>query len=135
LTDESIFEGTILENLTFGDTSISSEEIMEVLINTGLNDFVKKQPIGLKTMLYPEGKQLSYTISKKIILARSIIRKPKLLILKDPLDHFEEIEGVRIMNYLTNNSRDWSLVIVSQNSKWKTKCNKFITLEDGKILS
>jgi len=135
LADESIFEGTILENLTFGDPTISSEEVIEVLKNTGLKDFVKQQPAGLKTMLYPEGKQISYTISKKIILARSIIRKPKLLILKDPLDHFEEIEGVRIMNYLTNNARTWSLVIVSQNSKWKSKCNKFITLEDGKILS
>jgi ABC-type bacteriocin/lantibiotic exporter with double-glycine peptidase domain len=135
LAEESIFEGTILENLTFGDSSIAIEEITEVLENTGLKDFVKQQEAGLKTMLYPEGKQMSYTISKKIILARSILRDPKILILKDPLDHFEEKEGVKIMNYLTNSSRTWSLIVVSQNSKWKSKCNKFITLENGKILS
>lgn len=135
LADESIFEGTILENLTFGEASITPEEITEVLEKTGLKEYVKQQDEGLRTILYPEGKQMSYTISKKIILARSILRKPKLLILKDPLDHFEEKEGVKIMNYLSNNARTWSLIVVSQNSKWKSKCNKLITLENGKIVS
>ena len=134
LPEESPFEGSIRENLTFGDTSISQADINLVLENIGLVDFVKSQPKGLSTILYPEGKRLSYTVSKKIVLARSILKKPKLLLLKDPLEQFEKREAQRIMNYLTDTANPWALVVVSYNSDWKSKCSRIINLEDGKII-
>ena len=134
LTEESPFEGTILENLTFGDTSISKERVYWALEKIGLLDFVKSQPAGLNMILYPEGKQIPYTISKKIILARSIIREPKLLILKDPLDQFNPEEADRIMDFLTSGERTWSLVVVSQNPRWISKCGRIVQVEKGKII-
>ncbi|GAK99432.1 HlyB/MsbA family ABC transporter [Nonlabens ulvanivorans] len=95
---------------------------------------MKKLPLGLKTMLFPEGKQLSYTVSKKIVLARSIVRKPKMLILKDPLDQFDDAEADRIMEFLTDKSNGWSLVVVSQNPAWITKCSRVVTLDQGKLI-
>lgn len=133
LPEETPFEGTIRDNLTFGDDSISTEEINHVLEKTGLLNFVKSQPQGLRTMLYPEGKKLSQTASKKIILARSILKKPKLLLLKDPLEQFESEEALKIMDFLTDSSNPWALVIVSYNMDWKTKCTRVINLENGKI--
>ncbi|MGB5693101.1 MAG: ATP-binding cassette domain-containing protein [Flavobacteriaceae bacterium] len=133
LLEESPFEGTILENISFGDASIPQEDIYWALEKTGLTQFVKEQPQGLRTMLYPEGKQIPSTISKKIVLARSIVRKPKLLILKDPLDHFESGDAREIMNFLTAEDRPWALVVVSQNADWKGKCGRIITIENGKI--
>ncbi len=133
LLEESPFEGTILDNITFGDASIPQEDVYWALEKTGLTQFVKEQPQGLKTMLYPEGKQIPATISKKIVLARSIVRKPKLLILKDPLDHFETGDAQKIMNFLTAPDRPWALVVVSQNTGWKGKCGRIITIENGKI--
>ncbi|MBO6606502.1 peptidase domain-containing ABC transporter [Psychroserpens sp.] len=133
LPEETPFEGTIRDNLTFGDDSISSEEINHVLQKTGLLNFVKSQPQGLRTMLYPEGKKLSLTASKKIVLARSILKKPKLLLLKDPLEQFENEEAHRIMDFLTDPSNPWALVIVSYNMDWKTKCTRIINLENGRI--
>ena len=103
------------------------------LDKVGLNKFLKKLPSGLKTIIYPEGKQLSYTVSKKIVLARSIVRKPKMLILKDPLDQFDPEEAHRIMDFLTDKSNGWSLVVVSQNPEWTSRCSRIITLEDGKL--
>ncbi|MEO1012286.1 MAG: ATP-binding cassette domain-containing protein [Bacteroidota bacterium] len=135
LTEESPFEGTIFDNITFGDTSISSEDIYWALEKTGLTDYVKEQPQGLKTMIYPEGKQVSYTISKKIVLARSIVRKPELLILKDPLDQFDEKEAVRIMDFLTHQDSPWALVVASQNPRWLSRCGRILTLEEGKLTS
>ncbi len=135
LTEESPFEGTILENITFGDTSIPFDDIYWALDKVGLTQFVKEQPTGLKTMIYPEGKQMSYTIAKKIVLARSIVRKPKLLILKDPLDQFEDNEVARIMDFLTDPSNPWALVVVSQNEKWIGRCGRVITIEKGKIIN
>ena len=52
-------------------------------------------------IIYPEGKQISYTVAKKIVLARSVVKKPRLLVLRDPLDQFDEDEAERIMDFLT----------------------------------
>ncbi|GAA4271247.1 ATP-binding cassette domain-containing protein [Aquimarina gracilis] len=135
LTEESPFEGTILENVTFGDTGIPFEDVYWALDKVGLTQFVKEQPKGLNTILHPEGKQVSYTVAKKIVLARSIVRKPKLLILKDPLDQFDDQEVNRIMDFLTEPSNPWALVVVSQNSKWIQRCGRIINIEKGKIVS
>ncbi|WP_372973400.1 peptidase domain-containing ABC transporter [Muriicola sp.] len=135
LTEESPFEGSILENITFGDTSISDEEIYWALDKTGLTDFVKDQPGGLRTMLYPEGQQIPYVVGKKIVLARSIVRKPRLLILKDPLDHFNPAEAEKIIDFLTDRSNPWALVVVSQNPRWTRKCNRIVTMKAGQIIN
>lgn len=134
LAEESPFEGTLRDNITFGDRDITDEQIYWALEKVGLNSFLKKLPKGLKTILFPEGKQLSYTVSKKIVLARSIVRKPKMLILKNPLDQFDEDESKRIMDFLTDESNGWSLLVVSQNPEWATRCSRVITLEKGKII-
>jgi ABC-type bacteriocin/lantibiotic exporter with double-glycine peptidase domain len=135
LTEESPFEGSILENITFGDKHISEKEVYWALEKTGLTKFVKEQPHGLKTMLYPEGRQIPYVISKKIVLARSIVRKPRLLILKDPLDQFDTEETREIMDFLSGKDRPWALVVISQNDDWKKHCTRIITMEKGKIIN
>ncbi|WP_019669108.1 peptidase domain-containing ABC transporter [Eudoraea adriatica] len=135
LTEESPFEGSILENITFGDTDISDQDVYWALEKTGLTQFVKEQPKGIKTMLYPEGQQIPYVITKKIVLARSIVRKPRLLILKDPLDQFGIEETKEIMNFLSGKDRPWALVVVSQNDEWVNHCTRIITMDKGKIIS
>ncbi|WP_282048482.1 peptidase domain-containing ABC transporter [Maribacter aquivivus] len=135
LPEESPFEGTILHNITFGDKETTNEQVYWALDKVGLTDFVKKQPEGLNTILYPEGKQIPYTVSKKIVLARSIVRKPKLLILKDPLDQFNSEEADRILNFLSDSSNGWALLVVSENDKWIKKCSRIITMDKGQIIN
>ena len=134
LVEESPFEGTILDNITFGNKEISRQDVYWALDKTGLTQFVKDQPDGLNTILYPEGKQIPYTISKKIVLARSIVSKPKLLILKDPVDQFGEGESEKIMDFLTDASNGWALVVVSGNPRWESRCGRTITMEEGRII-
>ncbi len=135
LPEESPFEGTILHNITFGDKDTTNEQVYWALDKVGLTDFVKKQPEGLNTILYPEGKQIPHTVSKKIVLARSIVRKPKLLILKDPLDQFNSEEADRILNFLSDSSNGWALLVVSENDKWIKKCSRIITMDKGQIIN
>lgn len=135
LTEESPFEGTILNNITFGDQSISQKDLNWAIEKTGLKQFVKEQPKGIHTFLFPEGQQMAHNIAKKIVLARAIVHKPKLLILKEPLDQLDEIEALRIMDFLVEKTNPWSVVVVSQNPKWLSRCERIITLEDGKIVS
>ncbi len=133
LIEETPFEGTILENITMGDTTIDTKFINEVVELVGLSEFVKNQEKGFQTILYPEGKKLSYTISKKIILVRAILKRPKLFILKEPLDQFDAKEVESIVNYLTNPSRDWGLIVVSQDSFWKNNVDRIIELSNGTL--
>ncbi len=135
LTEETPFEGTILNNITFGDNDITHEEVYWALEKTGLTEFVKEQDMGLNTIIYPEGKQIPFVVARKIVLARSIVRKPKMLILKDPLDNFERAEAERIMSFLADPINPWALVVVSQNNKWSKYCNRIVTLEKGKIIN
>lgn len=134
LTEESPFEGSILDNITFGDHSVKEEDVYWALEKTGLTEFVKEQPKGLRTMLYPEGQQIPYVVSKKIVLARSIVRKPRLLILKDPLDHFNLVESKQIMDFLSDRTNPWALVVVSQNPEWVKNCTRIITMNEGEII-
>lgn len=133
--EESPFEGTLLENITFGDPDISQQQVYWALEKVGLSSFVREQPNGLQTVLYPEGKQIPYIISKKIVLARSIVAKPKLLVLKDPLDHFGQEEAHQIIKFLTDPSNGWALLVVSENEKWSTYCNGVVTLEKGRVVN
>ena len=133
LSDETPFEGTIRDNLTFGNQNITDEQIFDVLEKIGLKNFVREQANGLSTILYPDGKQMSFTLSKKIVLARAILKQPKLLILEDALDRFNETETHAIIDYLTHPDRPWALIVVSSSSVWITKCSELITLKNGKI--
>lgn len=135
LSEEFPFEGTLRENLTFGDTSISDESILELLTIIGLSKFVKELPKGLNTVLYPEGKQMSYTIAKKIVLTRAILKKPKLLILEDALDQFSQKETKSLIDFLAKPENPWGLLVVSSNAYWKTYATNTIQLKEGKILS
>ena len=78
---------------------------------------------------------MAYTISKKIILARALVKQPKLLILEDPLDHFDKEEATKLINLLASPQSPWSLVVVSNNGLWDAKCNKHIELKNGFIIN
>ncbi|WP_242094618.1 peptidase domain-containing ABC transporter [Aestuariivivens sediminicola] len=135
LTEETPFEGTVKDNLTFGNPNISDETIFQVLKDIALLDFVKELPNGLQTILYPDGKQMSHTVSKKIVLARAILKQPKILILEDALDRFNREETDAIIEFLSHKDRPWGLIVVSSSEHWIDKCEKVITLEKGKIKS
>ena len=133
LSEENPFEGTIRDNVTFGDEDITDEDILRTFEKVGLLEFLKQQPKGLNTILYPEGKQMSYTITKKIVLARAIVKKPKVLILEDALDQFNMKETNQIIDFLIDPENPWALVVVSSNERWQKYCNDIVTLEEGQI--
>ena len=135
LSDETPFKGSIRDNLVFGNRQVTDLVIFNALDTVGLNQFLKEQPNGLETVLYPEGKQMSYTIAKKIILARAIIKQPRIMILEDPLDQFNLEETTKIIRYLTDAKRPWALIVVSSKKSWKAQCKQTITLEKGEIKS
>ena len=134
LLDEYPFEGTLRENLTFGDDRILENKISEVINAVGLSDFLKKLPEGLNTELFPEGKQISSSIAKKITMARALLKQPKLVILEDTLDPFNETETHSIIDYLCLPEHSWSLIVVSANSYWKSYATHIFELNAGELI-
>ena len=134
LPDEIPFEGSLWENITFGDTSISDQDIDWALEHSGLKDFVKDQPDGIFSQIHPEGRYLSTLIAKRIILARAIVRKPSILILKEPLEKFEPREQKRIFKFLTKPTNKWSLIVASNDEIWTEVSDTRIELREGRIV-
>ena len=134
LADETPFEGSIRDNITFGNKDISEQQLLWAIDKVGLSQFIKESPQGLNTVLYPEGKQISFTVAKRIVLARAIVSKPKILILEDPLEHFELELVDRIISFLTDDTNPWALVVVSMSNDWSQSCTQVITLKKGEII-
>jgi ABC-type bacteriocin/lantibiotic exporter with double-glycine peptidase domain len=130
---ETPFEGTILENITFKDTTIPFEDIKWAIDGVQLSSFIKSLPKGLDTRIFPEGKQLSSSNAQKILLARSIIHRPKILFYEDPTDSMDEKVANEIIDFITSDANKWTIVVSSKNPYWKTKCSRKITMQNGFI--
>jgi ABC-type bacteriocin/lantibiotic exporter with double-glycine peptidase domain len=133
LHGESTFEGTLLENITFNNPNVSFEDLKWALESVQLTSFIKSLPKGLETPIFPESKQLSSSNAQKILLARSIIRKPKMLFYEDPTSTMDEAEANEIIDFLTSKENKWSIIVSSKNAYWNSKCDRIITMQKGSI--
>jgi ABC-type bacteriocin/lantibiotic exporter with double-glycine peptidase domain len=130
---EKPFEGTLQENITFNDPSVSSENIKWAINGVQLKSFIQLFPKGLDTRIYPEGRQLSSSNAQKVLLARSIIHKPKILFYEDPTDTMDEKVANEIIDFITSDKNKWTIIVSSKNPYWETKCNRKITMKNGHI--
>ncbi|MCH2234286.1 MAG: ATP-binding cassette domain-containing protein [Crocinitomicaceae bacterium] len=131
LMDELLFEGTIMENLTMGRDSATFDNVQWAIENLGLVDFIKTLPNGYDTVIRPQGKQFSKGIVDKLILARSIVDKPRLLLIKDAFSSLIGEERESIMNFLTAKENDWTLIIASKDKMIQSKVDRLILAKDG----
>ena len=131
---ETPFEGTILENITFNNPNISADNLKWAIEGVELGDFIKSLPEGLHTKIHPEGNSLSTSNAQKILLARSIINKPKILFYEDPLEIMDEVTTHKIIDFITAPQQQWTVVVVSKNKYWANKCSRKINISQGKII-
>lgn len=134
LMDELLFEGTLLDNITMGREKATFENVNWAIENLNLSSFVKSLPEGLNTIIYPQGKRYSKGIIDKLILARSIADKPKLLLVKDVFSSMVGAERKDIMKFLTNKSNDWTMVIASRDENLEKMVDRVIVIDDGKVM-
>ncbi|PVX45264.1 ABC-type bacteriocin/lantibiotic exporter with double-glycine peptidase domain [Flavobacterium sp. 103] len=131
---ETPFEGTILENITFNDKNIDTETLKWALDAVQLTDYIKTLPKGLDTKIFPEGKELSSSNAQKILLARSIVHKPNILFYEEPTDKMDIKVANEIIDFILSEKNKWTVIVVSQNPHWLTKCTREITMQKGTVL-
>ena len=135
ISGETPFEGSILENITFNNPLISQEDIKWAIESVNLGAFIKSLPEGLNTKIFPEGRQLSSSNAQKILLARSIINKPRILFYEDPLDKMDDSSAKEIIDFITDKSNKWTVIVSSKNPYWKEKIQRVIHMKNGTIIT
>ena len=133
LREELLFDGTIYDNIKMGREKATFENIKWAIHNIGLEENIKRLPKGYDTMIDSRGQKFSKGIIDKILLARAIADKPRLLLIKDAFGAISPDERNRIINFLTHKDRCWTLVLASSNEALAPKMEKIIILKEGKI--
>jgi ABC-type bacteriocin/lantibiotic exporter with double-glycine peptidase domain len=134
INDETIFNGTIADNISLGRDNISTDEIMQLAEKMYLADFIKKLPEGLNTKVYSDGQLLPKSIIQKLLLTRSLAGKPKLLLLEDCFESIKKEEREKIINYLLSNEMQCTIIAVCSEPYYMSNCSKTYVIKDGKII-
>ncbi len=122
-----LFEGTFRENLTMGK-DISDKKMSEILKVLYLNEYFAHQPKGLDTVIDSGGRRLPGSVIRKLLLARILVKEPQLLLLEEPLQSVEAGERKRIVDYIMDDARDWTVFVVSDYEGWERKCTQVLRL-------
>lgn len=132
LHQKVLFRGTVMDNLAMGRPGITMESIRWTLEKLELTEFVHSLPDGLNTELVPEGPRLPESISRKLILARSITKRPRMLVMDDFLRSLDPGERDRISTFLTSCPL-WTLVAATNDRILASKCDRVYVMSQGTI--
>jgi ABC-type bacteriocin/lantibiotic exporter with double-glycine peptidase domain len=136
LRDENLFEGTLIENITLGKPDISFEQVKWATDNLNLKDLVKQLDDGYNTRIFPLGKQFSKSTVSKILLARAIVNKPRLLLLENSFSVFSEEDRNDILRFLLDRKHNWTVLLSSsQPIALPELIDKEIILNKGQIIN
>lgn len=133
ISQEDLFDGTILENITLGKTGTTIHDAIHALELVGLSDTINALPKGLETHLISSGKGLSKTVIHKLILARCLAKKPKLIVLNDFFTTLSKSDKMELLACVTKTERPCTVIVVSKDPIIMSACDRVIMMQDGKI--
>jgi putative ABC transport system ATP-binding protein len=121
-----IFAGTVKENVQMGRSEITLARIRETLELVGLTKLVHNLPDGLDTVLTSTGSPLSASQVVQLSIARSLVSKPRLLILDGVLDSIDLEECPRLLGRLFDRATPWTLLVVATNAEVMRYCDRVV---------
>lgn len=133
ISQEDLFDGTILENITLGKTGTTVHDAIQALEQVGLSDSINAMPRGLETHLISGGKGLSKTMIHKLILARCLAKKPKLIVLNDFFTTLSKSDKMELLACVTKSERPCTVIVVSKDPIIMSACDRVIMMQDGMI--
>jgi ABC-type bacteriocin/lantibiotic exporter with double-glycine peptidase domain len=133
MQEDTPFEGTLWENLTFNNPYVNGEDVKWALNAVGLTNTVKRLPQGLDTPVNPDGRQLTRSVVQKIMIARAIVSRPKVLILEEPTISMDTESARKIIDFLVSAENNWTIIVSSVDDNWKKACNRQIEMDNGEI--
>ena len=125
---QEIVQGTLLENIRLSRPEIGIDEVNRALECVGLLGTVHRMPEGLETQLSPGGHPLSGSQRSRLILARAIVRKPRLLLVDEALDGLETETLERLESALFDARESRTLVLVTRDPDLIRRCDQVLHL-------
>lgn len=128
-----LFTGTVRENITYGLTNVSDEEVNHAVEAANLKSVIAKLPNGLNTMIGEHGANLSGGQRQRISIARAIIRDPRVIILDEATSALDTISEKEIQDALNELIKGRTTFIVAHRLSTVRGADRIVVLDQGKI--
>lgn len=129
-----LFSGTIRENITYGLSQYSKEELDKVVEMANLNEFINELPKGLDTNIGEHGGKLSGGQRQRITIARALIRNPSILILDEATSALDNLSELHVQKAISSSIRGRTTFIVAHRLSTIRDADRIVVLEEGKIV-
>ena len=130
----SLFEGTILENISLTYENVALSPIADIAEKVGILSFIQNLKNGFDTQVTPMGYGLPAHIRQSILLLRALVGHKELLLLEEPFDQLQPSQIQSILNYLTSLS-NCTIVIFSANAQLASQIPHCWYLQNGQLNS
>ena len=129
-----LFTGSIIENLSLGFEDLPFEGIMEAAKMAQAHDFIIDMPLRYETRLEENGANLSGGQRQRLAIARSILKKPDILILDEATSNLDSVTEKALDKTLNEYSSGITTFIIAHRLSTIKKCDKIYVLDKGRIV-
>ena len=131
LQDGQLVEGTIRENILFGNSWLSDEDVWEAARMAALDKDIEGMPLGLETPISADGQGVSGGQRQRILMARALIRKPRIIFLDEATSALDNIS----QHIITENLAKMKCTRITIAHRMSTirDCNRIVVLAGGKV--
>ena len=134
LQKNTLFSGTIRENLRWGRAEATDQEIEEACRMACADEFIEKMPDGYDTYIEQGGTNVSGGQKQRLCIARALLRHPKVLILDDSTSAVDTATDARIRAALKTALPDATKLIIAQRITSVMDADRIIVLDDGHVV-
>ena len=133
LQKNTLFSGTIRENLRWGDENASDQEIEAACRLACADEFIEKMPDGYDTYIEQGGTNVSGGQKQRLCIARAVLRKPKILILDDSTSAVDTATDAKIRGALKTALPGTTKLIIAQRITSVMDADLILVMDDGHI--
>ncbi|WP_056036325.1 ATP-binding cassette domain-containing protein [Loktanella sp. 3ANDIMAR09] len=133
--DSMLLRGTIRDNLAIARPSASDSEMIEACKVAGVLDLIKSNPQGLDLMINEAGQGLSGGQKQSLILARTILRQPKVVLMDEPTASMDDQTEAKFIASLSEWGAGKTIVIATHRLRPLSICDRLIVINEGRIVN
>ena len=133
LQKNTLFSGTILDNLRWGNPDAMEEECKKACEAACADEFIDRMPDGYHTVITRGGSNVSGGQKQRLCIARALLKKPKILILDDSTSAVDTATDAKIRAALAKEIPGTTKMIIAQRISSVESADRILVLEDGRI--